>query len=391
MSKLVKKIILLGSLLLLAAASAWYIITSNQQPEQRYATVEVRQGDIEQKVLANGMLQASKLVNVGAQVSGQIKQLAVELGQDVQQGDLIAQIDDLSQRNNLKEAQASLASINAQLQAKQAQIRQAQLEYQRQKQMLADEASSRSDYESAQATLAVYQAELKQLQAQKQQANITVDTAKLDLGYTRISAPINGTVVYTSVESGQTVNANQTTPTIIELAQLDTMTVKAQISEADVIHVRPGQEVYFTILGRPEHKYYATLRAIEPGPTLMDGDDSDLTITDSDAIYFNGLFDIDNSDGVLRIGMTAQVSIILQQAKDALLVPSQVVKKHGRDYSVPILVNGQVVDKPVKVGINNKINAQIISGLQLGEQVVVGVASAGTSPNKSRSRPPMRF
>ncbi|WP_086980733.1 efflux RND transporter periplasmic adaptor subunit [Vibrio aphrogenes] len=379
--------------LLLAAlpvigVGAW-MYWGQAKPVATYATEPVGKGDIENAVLANGMLQAIKLVNVGAQVSGQIQELAVNLGDEIKQGDLIAQIDSLTQQNSLKEAQASLDSLNAQYRAKQAQIKQANYEYQRQKGMLAAEASSRADYESAEANLTIYQADLAELKAEIEKAKINVDSAKVDLGYTTISAPMDGTVVYTSVEAGQTVNANQTTPTIIELAQLDTMTVKAQISEADVIHVHPGQVAYFTILGQPNKKYKGTLRAIEPGPTIMTGDDSKLTVSDSDAIYYNALFDVDNPNGTLRIGMTAQVSIVLEQAKDVLFVPAQVLKRTKKGFQVPVLEGDSLVFKPVKVGINNKVNAEIISGLEEGDRIVVGMPS--DSSFSSRRKPPMRF
>ncbi len=390
--KFKKKWLVLCGVFLAGAAGAYFA----QPPEKlsSYATETVRKGNIEKAVLANGMLQASKLVNVGAQVSGQIQSLAVSLGDEIKQGDLIAQIDSLTQQNSLKEAQASLNSLNAQYKAKQAQIKQANAEYVRQKGMLAAKASSRSDFENAEASLAIYRAELAQLDAEIEKAKIHVDSANVDLGYTTINAPMDGTVVYTSVEEGQTVNANQTTPTIIELAKLDTMTVKAEISEADVIFVHRGQTAVFTILGQPNKQYQGTLRAIEPGPTIMDGDDSDLTITDSDAIYYNAVFDVDNPEGILRIGMTAQVSIVLEQSKDALLIPAQVLQKAGRGaYTVPVLENGQVLQKPVTVGINNKVNVEILSGLKEGDQVILGSAipGAGGPSNNKRPRPPMGF
>ncbi|MCH1924440.1 efflux RND transporter periplasmic adaptor subunit [Shewanella sp. C32] len=392
MKKSVKrKLITTVSVLAVIVLAVVIYYSTRPKPAPEYATETVQRGDIENTVLANGMLQAYKLVNVGAQVSGQIKSMAVELGQEVNKGDLIAQIDSLTQQNSLKNTQASLNSIKAQYRAKVAQIHQAELEFARQKAMLADNASSKADYEAADANLTVYKAELEQLIAQQAQAEIQVDNAKVDLGYTTISAPMDGTVVYSAVEVGQTVNSNQTTPTIIELAQLDKMTVKAQISEADVVNVKPGQQVYFTILGNPNKKYFATLRAIEPGPTSMDGNDKDMTSSDSEAIYYNGLFDVDNADRALRIGMTAQVSIVLQQAEDALLVPAQVLQlaksapaKANRrangavQYQVPVLVNGELQYRDVKVGINNKVYAQITDGLQEGDEVVIGMPT-GTS------------
>lgn len=373
--------------LALAGGATYYFYPKEEAPQ--YATQPVTRHSIEDTVVATGILQASKLVEVGAQVSGQIQKLAVNLGDDIKKGQLVAQIDSLTQQNSLKEAEASLTSLKAQLRAKEAQIRQAQAEFNRQKAMLKDNASSRSDYETAEANLAVYQAEAEELKAEIDQAVISVDTAKVDLGYTTISAPIDGTVVYTAVSEGQTVNSNQSTPTIIELAQLNKMTVKAQISEADVVNVKPGMEVYFTILGKPNKRFHATLRAIEPGPTLMDGDDQDLTVEDDEAIYYYGLFDIDNPDRVLRIGMTAQVSIVLKKSEEALLVPAQVlVKQPGpkgeSQYQVPVLENGKVVNRDVKVGINNKVNAEILSGLKEGDQVVLGVPSGDTFTNRMR-------
>jgi macrolide-specific efflux system membrane fusion protein len=209
---------------------------------------------------------------------------------------------------------------------------------------------------------------------------------------------------------GQTVNANQTTPTIVEMAQLDTMTVKAQISEADVVNVHPGQAVYFTVLGKPNHPYRGILRAIEPGPISMDGDDSNMSSSDSDAIYYHGLFDVENPDRTLRIGMTAQVSIVLAKADDALLVPAQILRikpreksaapeaksgerkaRSGPQYQVPVLVDNQVQYVDVTVGINNKINAEIIAGLKEGDQVVLGMPSADDGSSKFRRQPSVRF
>lgn len=409
-----KLLIVISGLIIIGggAFSLWY----KPETPTAYVTEAVYIGDIESTVLANGTLQALKQVSVGAQVSGQIDSLLVQSGDEVKQGDLIAQIDSLAQQNTIKEALASLKIINAQYRAKQAQIQQAKLEFVRQQQMLADNASSRASYEAAEATLTVYQAEIEQLEAQKQQAEIKVDSAKIDLGYTKITAPMDGTVVYSAVEVGQTVNANQTTPTIVEMAQLDTMTVKAEISEADIINVKPGQAVYFTILGQPNRPYHATIRAIEPGPTSMESSSSSSSSSSTtEAIYYYGLFDVKNPDRTLRIGMTTQISIVLAKAENALLVPSQILrikprdkqtapqldkdkdtqssepKRHrGPQYQVPVLVNNQVQYVDVTVGINNKINAEITSGLNEGDLVVLGMPSSEES-SKLRRPPSVRF
>ncbi len=372
-------VILMVVVCVVAVIGYRYAMTGTAPPV--FITDTVKKGNIENVVLANGVLYPSKLVSVGAQVSGMIETVAVDVGDQIREGDLIAQIDNLTQKNALKEAEASLRSINAQYVAKQAQIRVAEAEYIRKKNMLKDGATSQAEYDAAESTLTVYRAELDQLSAEKEKAIISVDDAKLDLGYTTITSPMDGTVIYVSVEEGQTVNTNQSTPSIIELAQLDVMTVKAQVSEADIIHVQPGQQVYFTILGSTGKRYPGVLRSIEPGPTLLTGDDTTLTIGDDEAIYYNALFDVENPDKELHFGMTAQVSIVLESAEDALLVPAQaLVRKPGPGSSWQVLVKqgDQAEPRDVEVGINNKVYAQILSGLEEGDEIVIG-QSSGTA------------
>ena len=388
MKKKMKYTLIVLLLIVAVAIGVGYKYILTQQVQPAYITDVVRRGNIENVVLTNGVLYPSKLVSVGSQVSGLIEKIDVQVGDALKKGELIAQIDNLTQQNALKEAQASLKSINAQYIAKQAQIKAAQAEFKRKQKLLVDGATSQAEYDTAESSLAVYRAELDQLSAEREKSIISVDNAKLDLGYTTISSPIDGTVVYVSVEEGQTVNNNQGTPSIIELAQLEVMTIKAQVSEADIINVAAGQEVYFTILGAADKKYHGVLRAIEPGPTLLSGDDSDLTIGDDEAIYYNALFDVENPDNLLRFGMTAQVSIILARAEDALLVPSQVlVAKPGSKNAYQVLVKNkdEVEYRDVKVGINNKVYAQILSGLNEADEIVIGQSSSGSSAKASSS------
>tara|TARA_R110001583_G_scaffold106405_1_gene254699 strand:+ start:447 stop:1643 length:1197 start_codon:yes stop_codon:yes gene_type:complete len=386
MNKKIKHILVFILFVAAIAFSVSAYLLGSEEGEPVYTTDFVKRGDIESVVLTSGVLYPYKLVDVGSQAEGLVENIAVSLGDVVKKGDLIAQIDSLTQQNALKEAQASLNSINAQYRAKEAQIREAASEFKRHKKMLAGGASSQSAYDSAEAALMVYNAELEQITALKEQSLISVDNAKLNLGYTRIVAPIDGTVVYVSVAQGQTLSNNQETPSIVEIAQLNTMTIRAEVSEADVIHVAPGQQVYFSILGAPKQKYKGVLRAIEPGPTLMTGDDSQLNIGDSDAIYFNALFDVENPDNILRIGMTTQVSIILDSAEDTVLVPSQVLIDNPNQedgYQVPVKKGEGVEYRDVKVGINNSIYAQILSGLAEGDEIIIG-DSSGAELSASR-------
>lgn len=348
--------------------------------EPQYLTAPVTVGDIQDTVLANGSLEALQQVNVGAQVSGQLKSLKVVLGEEVKKGQLVAEIDSLTQQNALQNAQAALSQVRAQLRSKQASLVQARSNFARQQRLLAGEAGSRENFETAEATLQSTLADIDSLNAQIEQAKITVSTAMLNLGYTKITAPMDGKVVSIVTKEGQTVNSAQLTPTIIILAELNTMTVKALVSEADVIRVKPQQPVFFTILGDPDHRFNGILRSVEPAPDSISSDGSDKTgktAATAAPVYYNALFDIPNPDNKLRISMTAQVSIVLNEAKGALTIPSTALGERGKDgrYQVKVLQTKDgkhtVATRQVRIGINN-IQAQVLDGLKAGEKVIVG-------------------
>ncbi|WP_439843192.1 efflux RND transporter periplasmic adaptor subunit [Aeromonas taiwanensis] len=354
-------------------------------PASDYITATAESRDLEQLVMADGTLKARKQVSVGAQVSGQIKRLHVTLGQEVKQGDLLVEIDDLPQQNALKDALAQRDNLQAQLDSKEATLRNARLAYQRQQQIVARGLGSTADHDSAKATLDETQADIRALQAQRVQAEIAVDTARVNLGYTRILAPLSGTVVAVPVEEGQTLNASQSTPTLLKIAQLDTMTVEARISEADVINTRVGMPVYFTILGNSQRRFEGSLRAIEPAPDTINDDDT-TTSSDSSAIYYHGLFEVPNQDGQLRISMTAQVYLVIARLKQALVIPA--IALQGDQVRV-VDDGGKISLRRVKVGLNNKVDAQILSGLSAGERVIVSEVSAGQSNAAGGMPPPM--
>ncbi len=352
----------------------------------RYLTAPVAVADIEQTVLASGTLEPRDLVEIGAQASGQVKSLNVELGQRVKKGQVIAVIDPSNQLNNLRNAQAQLAQQKAQRLSQEATLKQHELTLKRQAITLAADASSQSDYEAAEATLKSSRAALAVLDAQIEGATASLEKTKVDLGYTSIVAPMDGVVVAIVTKQGQTVNAVQTAPTIVKLANLNTMTVKAQISEADVIRVKPGQKVYFTILGAPDHRYYATLREVEPAPDSIKTSSTATSTTStstSTAVYYNGLFDIENTGGELRTSMTAQVYVVLGEAKQATIVPAAALGDKRPDGLYPVRVlgaDGKASPRMVRIGLNNNVQAQVLSGLKPGEKVIVGEGAANAPP-----------
>ena len=424
------KIIVAVVCLLAIAVTAWYFFKPQQQQPQ-YITSEVARGDIEDSVLATGVLEATKMVSGGAQVSGQVKKMYVKLGDPVKQGQLIAQIDSIRQENDLKTAEASIKNQQAQLAVKQANLAKVQSEYQRQQAMYAQDATSRAELESALASYKTAQADILAINAQIEQSRLTLATAKEDLGYTQIIAPMDGTIVAIVTEEGQTVNANQSAPTIVKLAKLDTMTIKAEISEADVMKVEQGQIVYFTTLGNSDKKHYAKLRQVEPAPDSINTETSNTSSSSSTAIYYNALFDVPNEDGKLRIDMTAQVYIILNEAKNVLTIPAAAIQSSNRSQakrsdtakeqtaksstdqtqtdrpkrlelsaeekalieqgkaslSMVRVVQADGTAKPqaVLVGLNNRVTTQIIKGLKQGDQVVIADASDTSNDAAKRS------
>ncbi|WP_180042011.1 MULTISPECIES: MacA family efflux pump subunit [unclassified Acinetobacter] len=420
------------------AVTAWHFFKPKQEQPQ-YITAEVSRGDIENSVLATGVLEATKMVSVGAQVSGQVKKMYVQLGDEVKQGQLIAQIDSVRQENDLKTAEASIKNQQAQLAVKNANLAKVDAEYNRQQAMYAQDATSRAELESALASYKTAQADIAAINAQIEQSRLTLATAKEDLGYTQIVAPMDGTIVAIVTEEGQTVNANQSAPTIVKLAKLDTMTIKAEISEADVMKVQEGQNVYFTTLGDSETKHYATLRQVEPAPNSINTESNNNTSSSSStAVYYNALFDVPNEDGKLRIDMTAQVYIILDEAKNVLTVPAAAVQtsnrpqrsrnntstdgqsadknanaeaKSNKDHpnrpkglelteaekalvkqgkaSVAMVrvlqADGSAQPQPVLLGLNNRVTAQVIRGLKQGDKVVIADGSDTSNDSAKRS------
>ena len=369
----------IGILAIAAVAIGLAIYTVNAPADApQYLTATAERGDIENAVLATGLLEGVKQVDVGAQVSGQLKSLKVKVGDKVKKGQWLAEIDPLILQNTLRKAQVDEENLQAQRRATAAQLKQAKSVYERYKGLQADESVSRQDFEDAESTYQVQQANLLSLDAQIKSAHIQIDTAKVNLAYTRINAPIDGDVVGIVTQEGQTVIASQLAPVLLKLADLDTMTVKAQVSEADVIHISPGQQVYFTILGEADKRYYAKLRGTEPAPQNFLETQTAGTPKQNTAVFYNALFDVPNPDHRLRIAMTAQVRIVLDTAQAALMVPVAALGVRNADgrYEVRVLdAKGKAVARTVKTGINNNVKVQILDGLAEGDTVVIGDAT----------------
>lgn len=367
--------------------AAWMYFKPEDQIN--YLTQPVSRIDINQTVSAAGEISAAQLVTVGSQASGQIKKLHVKIGQQVKKGDLIAEIDSTTQLNELNTNKAKLDTYQAQLVSAQIKQRTADKKYKREKALWAEDATSKQELEDAEDTLAAANASVAELKSLIKQTQISINTSEADLGYTRIMATMDGTVVSIPVEEGQTVNANQTTPTIVQLADLSKMLNKMQIAEGDAGKVKAGQKLTFTILSQPDNPRAAVIDTVDPGLTTMSqGSYTTSTDTTDTAIYYYARALVPNEDGSLHIGMTTENTITINQAKNVLSVPNLAVKTQKGKKVVRVLDDkNQPQQREIKTGLSDGTNTQVLSGVKEGEKVIISEATAADAQKELRSGP----
>ena len=351
-----------------------------------FITKKAKKGSFSKKVDATGEIFATELIDVGAQVSGQIKKLYVKLGDQVKKGDMIASIDSSTQQNSIDNKEAQLAIYKAQLESAKVALNIAKTQFDRENALFSKNATSKQEFESAKNTYSANSAKIKELEAQIKQTNIELSTAKINLGYTKITAPRDGTVVSVQVEEGQTVNANQTTPTIVNIADLSHVKMKMQIAEGDITKIKVGTPVEYSILSEPTKKFQTTVSSIDPGlTTLSDGSygsssssksSYSSSSSSSSAVYYYAQSIVDNKDGILRIGMTTQNELLIANVKDAIIVPSIGIKKDENGTFVYVLKNGKPVKTAVKTGIKDNLDTQIISGVNEGDEIITSQGSS---------------
>ena len=375
--------ILLG--LLIAAGATYYFFSSNSKQETTYLTESVTRGNVEKTVVASGSVESVNEVDVGAQASGKITKLYVKLGQEIKKGEMIADIDSTTQINTLNTKKAALVSYQAQLKAKKTAYDVALSSYNRLSKLYTQKATSLDSLNSAKSTLDNAKAEMEAIEANIKQAEIEVNTAETNVGYTKITAPMDGTVISVPVSEGQTVNANQTTPTIVTIADLSKMKIKPEISEGDITKVKAGQEVSFTILSDSQTVYHSVIDSVDPANTTTSDSSSTSSSTSSSssssttsAIYYYANVLIDNPNRTLRIGMTTENNIKIANAKDVLLVSNMAIQKlDGKSFVNVLNDKNQPEQREVETGVQNDFQTEIKSGLNEGEKVIVSQVANG--------------
>jgi macrolide-specific efflux system membrane fusion protein len=381
---------------------AWRTWFGRNTAKAGLLTAVAQRGDLEDTVTATGTLQPKDFVDVGTQVSGQVTKLHVDVGAVVKAGQLLAEIDLSVYQSKVDGDQAQLLNQKAQLADKRAQLVLAEAQLARQQNLMHEGLTTAEAVQVTEAARNSALAQENSIKAQIQQTGSTLRGNEANLGYTKIFAPIAGTVVSQAAKQGQTLNANQQAPIVMRIADLATMTVQSQVSEADVQKLHVGMDVYFTTLGGDNRRFYGKLRQISPTPTVL-----------NNVVLYDALFDVANPEQVLKIQMTAQVFFITSSAKDAVLVPLAALRPvasvgapsgprgasarpsgldprsqfaNGVALVSVVGADGRVADRDVKVGVMNRVSAQIISGLEPGEKVVIGTkAPAAAAPAQTGS------
>lgn len=381
-----KKSLILLVVLAAGAGAAWHFGAGRfgaASADLSGGTVTVEIGTLESVVTAQGALEPKEYVDVGAQVSGVVEKLHIEIGDSVKAGDLIAEIDSDVYEAQVRSSEAELKVLEAQKSEQASLVRQAQQKYTRNKNLLKDRAISQEAYQDTETALAVARAKLESLDAQIERSQSSLEANKTNLNYTKIYSPMDGAVVSQSVKEGQTINANQTAPVIVQVANLSVMTAKAQVAEADISKLSVDMPVYFTTLGSQDRRWSGTVRQILPTPENI-----------NDVVLYNVLVDAGNEDGRLMTDMTAQMFFVLGTAKDVPLVPMSVLTKRlmqqdtadGTAYEVRVRGAQGVETRTVLIGLSDRSKAQVISGLSAGDQLVLPI-TGNTSTTAGSMRP----
>ena len=381
-----KKLITIVAAAAIAAGGwYWYSSAAQKQSQEIAQPVAVTRGTIQEVVTAQGKLEPQQYVDVGTQVSGQLKKIHVEIGDTVKQGQLLAEIDPRVYQAQVEAGEARLNSLRAQLNQQKAEAVLAEQNLQRNQNLIAVNAVSRQALQETESQAAVARAQVDSIAAQIQETESNLKASRTNLSFTKIYAPVAGTVTTLPTKEGQTLNANQTAPTIMQVANLSLMTVRAQVAEADVNRLKENMPAYFTTLGDSERRWQGKVRQIQPSPQVV-----------NDVVLYDVLIDVRNDGGRLMTGMTTQVFFILGKAENALIVPAEALTRRapkedsdkGKAYRVFVANGGKGSEQRlIRVGLQTRTQAEVVDGLQEGERIVLNRPAAGPARTGNNQQP----
>jgi macrolide-specific efflux system membrane fusion protein len=376
---------------MLAGGWYWYAGSAQDSEKERLRPIAVTRGTIEEVVTSQGKLEAKQYVDVGTQVSGQLKKIHVEIGDAVTKGQLVAEIDPRVYESQVEASEARLNSLKAQLNQQKAEAKLAEQNLKRNQSLIAVDAISRQALEETESQAAAAKAQTDSIAAQIQETESNLKGTRTNLGFTKIYAPMAGTVTTMPAREGQTLNANQSTPTVLQVANLDVMTVRAQVAEADVPRLKEGMPAYFTTLGNTERRWQGKVRQIQPAPQIV-----------NDVVLYDVLIDVKNEGRRLMTGMTTQVFFIFGKAENATIIPAEALTRRapdqdnekGKAYRVMVQTDSGREQRVIHVGLQTRAQAEVTDGLGAGEHVFVSRpeetanAQSGAGRNNSGSGRP---
>ncbi len=366
----------------------WYARAARKPDPDTARAVTVTRGTIEELVTSQGKLEAKQYVDVGTQVSGQLKKIYVQIGDPVKQGQLVAEIDPRVYQAQVEASEAHLNSLKAQLNQQQAAATLADQNLKRNQALMAANAVSQQTLQESESQAAVAKAQVDAIVAQIQETESNLKGIRTNLGFTKIYAPMTGTVTTMPAREGQTLNANQSAPTILQVANLDVMTVRAQVAEADVTRLKEGMPAYFTVLGNVERRWQGSVRQIQPSPEIV-----------NDVVLYDVLIDVKNEGRQLMTGMTTQVFFIFGKAENATIIPAEVLSQRvadqdndsGKAYRVSVVTEKGREPRVIHVGLLTRTQAEVKSGLEPGERILVnrprGTDTASNNSQRGNNAP----
>lgn len=371
---------------LVAAAAGLFLFVGNRKEEIRYKTADVIRSDLRSVIQATGTLDAVETVDVGTQISGTVKEIYIDYNSTVKKGQMIAEIDPATQEADVAQAEANLMAAKADLMNSEAVLVNAEKNLVRTKRLAERDLIAAADLDADEKAWLTARAQVAASKARIGQYGAALAKAKINLGYTRIYSPVDGIVVAKNVEKGQTVAASYQTPSIAEIARdLGQMQVEVKVDEADIGGVSEGQKALFTVDAHPNDPFAGIVTQVRISPSTTDN-----------VVTYTVIVKVSNSSGLLMPGMTANVSLVVSERENVLIVPNSAFRfkpvdasQNGAQPGVPMMGRQTVAgprmpavyrlekNKPVKIevkrGITDGQHTEILSGLDEGDAVITGI------------------
>ncbi|MCJ7580318.1 MAG: efflux RND transporter periplasmic adaptor subunit [Candidatus Aminicenantes bacterium] len=378
-----KKKFVLGSILILTAAGVvlgFTLFRNDKNMTSLYKTETLERGQVESLVITTGTLNPVMQVDVGSQVSGIIKDIFVDFNSFVEKGQVLAKLDQSAFLTKLNQEKANYASAEASLEKARTILENLQKKNDRYAELFTKDLVSFEDMETIETQYFNAQSDLKSTEAKLSQAKSQLEASQVDLTYTVIKSPVDGVVIDRRVNVGQTVAASMQTPVLFQIAQdLSQMQVECSIDEADIGSVKEGQDVRFSVDAYPDESFVGTISQVRYSPVIT-----------QNVVTYTTIVDVANPDLNLLPGMTATVSIIVEQAKNVLLIPNAALR-YSPQFSEKNPQRIWILDETstlksiiVKIGVTDNSYSELLEGmLTEGQVIVTGEDTTSTKTSSS--------